>query len=422
MVHQTGQSWETALAVCLLTSLVTLVCTVLWVSERVMDLIPDSIKLGTVVGMGLLLAMIGFQSIGLVVADELSLVRLGDLSDWRIWLSLGGLIFILALTEVRIKGAMLFGIVGVTLISWTITDGWPQRIATVPFPLEKTLGHLDFGGLTLRKSLPGLVAFIFVGLFDVAAVMYGVARLVFGEAGQRQDDGRRRKRNIPGAYWVFIATGVGSLVAAVLGCSPIIVHIESAAGVKVGGRTGLTAVVTGVLFGLSLFFSPLFQAVPEVATAPVLILVGCLMLGECIRVIQFERVQDAIPAFLTIILMPFTFSIPTGLFFGLASYAALWVTLRLAKGAHHSERSCAADTDDEADTHAQSRAPADADRDQQNEPTTNSEQPQCDFHIRRGNGEVEAFVARAGPLLGSRLVMSDQATPVSCVSPRFLGV
>lgn len=315
MVHQAQQTWQTALTVCLLASLVTLVCALLRISERVMDVIPECIKLGTVIGMGLLLAMIGFQSIGLVVGDEQSLVALGNLGNWLVWLGLGGLLFILLLTHFQWKGAMVLGILGITLIEWTLRSDWPKKIFMLPIP-EEAIGVVDFQGLGVH-SIPGFLAFVFVGLFDVSAVMYGVARMMFSP--------RTMQTGIPGGYWTFLGASVGSIVASLLGCSPIIVHIESAVGVKIGGRTGLTAVTTGILFGLALFIAPLLSAVPQVATAPVLIFVGCLMLGECVQHIRFHNLHESFPAFLTIILMPLTFDIASGLFFGLASYVLLWL-------------------------------------------------------------------------------------------------
>ena len=164
---------------------------------------------------------------------------------------------------------------------------------------------------------PAVGAFVLICIFDISGVMFGLATL-----GGIVDESTGQ---IPGALWAFLASGTGTLVAAWTGSTPIIVCVECAAGVREGGRTGLTAIVVGTYFAASIFLAPLFSAVPDMATAPVLVLVGVLMMGESAKV-KWENMNDALPAFLTIILMPLTYSITNGMIFGLLAAAGFYFT------------------------------------------------------------------------------------------------
>lgn len=217
----------------------------------------------------------------------------------------------------QIKGGVLASIVLITLIVWCVDQDGPPRVLSVP--------HLQYGAtrnIDVRPSslsldmLPPVLAFLFVGIFDISGVMFGLSSL----AGIMEEDG-----HIPGSIWAFLGPALGTMVAAMAGCSPIIIHVESAAGIREGGKTGLTAVVVGLLFLLSLFFAPLFGKVPTAATAPILILVGAMMIGES-QHIDWADMSQAIPAFLTSMMMPFTFSIPNGILFGVGMSATFFLT------------------------------------------------------------------------------------------------
>ena len=262
-----------SLTACFASGVLLLVCTLTGLSHVVMRIVPRSVKLSIVVGMGILIAMIGMVSINLIVADEKTLVTMGNLSNWSIQVSLMGIILVASLLYHNVQGAILVGITILTLIFWTVDKSFPKSLVEAPrwdgelYIDLSVLWQWDRAG-TIYTAIS---AFLFICMFDVSGVMFGLSTL----AGLMQDDG-----TIPGSTWGFFGSCAGTVVAAFFGSTPIIVTVECAAGVKEGGRTGLTAVVIGTYFLLSLFLAPLFGAVPEGATAPVLILVGTLMMGE----------------------------------------------------------------------------------------------------------------------------------------------
>lgn len=217
----------------------------------------------------------------------------------------------------QVKGGVLAGIVLITVFVWCMDHDGPSEIFSIPHLEYGVTRNIDLTPASLSwEMLPPLLAFLFVGLFDISGVMFGLSSL----AKIMEEDG-----HIPGSIWAFLGSGLGTLVAAMAGSSPIIIHVESAAGIREGGRTGLTAVVVGLLFFLSLFFAPLFGHVPTAATAPILILVGAMMIGES-QHIDWADMSQAIPAFLTSMMMPFTFSIPNGILFGVGMSVTFFVT------------------------------------------------------------------------------------------------
>jgi AGZA family xanthine/uracil permease-like MFS transporter len=308
-----AMSWEAALTCCWWAGIIMGVFAVTGISTILMGIIPSSVKMATVVGMGLLITLIGMQSIKLVVPCEGTLVQLGDLTDYNIWLAFGGLILVTSLTFHQVRGGILIGIIVITVISWWIEEDWPRQI--VMFPTMEIASKVQPGHWE-NSMIPGVLAFLFVGIFDVSGVIFGLSKL----ADRMEPDGE-----VPGSLWTFLGASLGTVIAAMLGCSPIIVHVESAAGIQSGGRTGLVAVTVGILFFLAIFFAPLLGAVPAVATAPVLILVGAMMIEQATN-INWKEMDQAIPAFLTLVTMPFTFSIPNGILFGLVSSFCLYIT------------------------------------------------------------------------------------------------
>ncbi|GBG33718.1 Guanine/hypoxanthine permease pbuG [Hondaea fermentalgiana] len=326
LIKGKGIPWEGALTSAFLTGAIMTVLAVTHMSNLAMRFIPVTIKIATVIGMGLLLTFIGMQTIDLVVAaSDDSLVKLGPLDRPELWISLGGLLLQATLTHHQIRGGVVIGIMVVTLIMWAITNQWPTRIVELPIeksPAFKEATRFDLISDDPGVYTPGVLAFLLVGVFDVSGVMFGLAHL----AGLHREEDNGHV-TVPKSEWVFFAAGVSTMVAAVLGCSPIIVHIESAAGIKEGGRTGLTACVVSGWFLMSLFFAPLLGSIPQEATAPVVILIGASMMGQASE-IDWKQMRIAVPAFLTLSVMPFTFSIPNGIAFGLASNLILHFTCR----------------------------------------------------------------------------------------------
>ena len=299
---------QQGMTTCFFSGIALAICSLIRVSKLVINATPDPIKNATVVGMGLLIAVIGMKSINLVVANELTLVGLGNLWDYNIWLAIGGLILTASLLYHEITGAILIGIVLLTFIVWGINKSGPHAIIEIPH-LELSIPELiSFQNLD-SSQVSAVVAFLFVAIFDIAGVMFGMSK----EANLLKEDG-----STDGDIWVFLAASIGTMVGAMTGSSPIIVQVETISGIKEGGRTGLTAVTIGCLFASSVFLAPVFSAVPPTATAPILMLVGAMMM-EGVKRIDWTTFSHAIPAFLTIAMMPFSFSITNGIIFGIGT-------------------------------------------------------------------------------------------------------
>lgn len=309
-----------ALSVCWWSGILVYVIALSGGTQLLMRIVPEAIKLAIVVGMGLLIAMIGLVSVDIVQGNEKTLVQLGNVTgDADMQLCLAGILVVGSLLYHDIKGAILIGIAALTVVAWTIHQAWPSQIFAMP-ALHADNGYWEplalFDLSQASVFLPALGAFVLICIFDISGVIFGLATL----GGIIQNNGE-----IPGSLWAFLASGTGTLIAAWTGSTPIIVCVETAAGVKEGGRTGLTAVFIGLYFTASLFFAPLFAAVPELATAPVLVLVGVMMMGESGK-IEWDDMSDALPAFLTIILMPLTYSITNGMIFGLLAAFGFYLT------------------------------------------------------------------------------------------------
>ncbi len=314
IVQGLGVSWQVALAAVFLEGVIFLALTAAGARTALTRAIPVSIQLATMTGIGLFLAMIGLENARLVVGHPVTLVTLGDLGDPQVLLSLAGLVLIAVLLAVRLPGAMLVGILAVTLASWLIgLAPAPERFVQVPSLPRETLFALDFSGRWSGELLAVLFALLFADTFDTTGTLIGVARL----AGFVDEKG-----DLPGAGRAFVADGLGACVGALVGTSTVTTYVESATGVEEGGRTGLTAVVVGLLLLAALFFTPLLAAVPAAATAPALIAVGALMMHGA-RYIAWSRADEAVPAFLTLAAMPLTYSIATGISFGIVSHVLI---------------------------------------------------------------------------------------------------
>ncbi len=319
VVGAMGVPWPVALAAVFVEGVLFLVLAATGVRTALLRAIPTTIKVATMAGIGLFLAIIGFQGAGLVVDHPATLVTLGEVASPVVVLALAGLIVTAVLLAAEVQGAILIGILGVTLACWaTGVSEAPERFFTLPSLPEETFLALDFSGLMTGKLLLVVLAFLFVDIFDTAGTLIGVGRL----AGFVDEHGE-----LPRANRAFTADAAGTIVGAALGTSTVTSYVESATGVEEGGRTGLTAVTVAVLFLLSLFLTPLLIAVPAAATAPALILVGALMMRGA-RDLDWSKIDEAIPAFLTLAAMPFTYSIANGISLGIVS----WVLIKALRG------------------------------------------------------------------------------------------
>ena len=316
-----GYTWQTGLGAVFISGVVFLLLTVTKVRQLIINAVPMDLKYAIVVGIGAFIAFIGMKSCGLVAASPATFVTLGNLGDPKVLLSVAGIFLIGALLSLRVPGAMIIGIVTVAIAGMVLgVSQVPQgRIfnASLPLPTE------TFMAMDLKGALNhGLISIIFtltmVDLFDNMGVLIGLSQ----KAGFIREDG-----HIENLDKALISDSIATMTSAVMGATTATSYLESAAGVAEGGRTGLTAVTIAVLFFLTLFFAPLVSMVPAYATAPVLIIVGAMMMQEVGR-IKFKDFTVALPAFLTIISMPLTFNIATGFGFGFVS----WVGIKVLSG------------------------------------------------------------------------------------------
>ena len=319
VVKGMGVPWETALGCVFLSGAAFLVLTLVGVRQLIIGAIPKSLFAAVAGGIGLFIAFIGLKDAGVIVANPATSVGLGDLTTPTAALSLAGLLVIAALQTWKVKGAMLIGILLTTVAGWALGLAHVAPNAYSLHDLSATAFKLDIGAaLNLRGGLGValveiIFVFLFVDLFDNVGTLVAVTK----EAGLVDGNGV-----IPRLNRILVADSCATMVGAMAGTSTVTSYIESAAGVAAGGRTGLTSVVVGILFLCTLFFAPFVQAIPTAATAPALILVGALMMGSLAEIDWLDPLA-AIPAFLTVVVTPLSYSIATGLAFGIISYAVL---------------------------------------------------------------------------------------------------
>ncbi|PLX40696.1 MAG: guanine permease [Deltaproteobacteria bacterium] len=312
-----GIPWQTALGVVFISGVLFLILTAVGIREKIVDAIPASLRLSTSVGIGLFITFIGLRNLGLIVNNDAVLVGLGKI-DTPVLCGLIGLIIMSVLEVMKVRGAILIGIFATTIIGFVFgLVHAPGAVVSTPASMAPIAMKLDVAGaLTTALAVP-IFTFMFVDLFDSLGTMLAVAH----EADMVEKDGR--VRNIGK---MLGADAVATVFGAFLGTSTTTTYIESASGVAAGGRTGFTSIVTGILFLLAAFFGPIIGMVPAFATAPALVIVG-LHMTRGIHRIDFNNVDEGIPAFLTIILMPLTYSIANGLVFGFLSYVLLKLLL-----------------------------------------------------------------------------------------------
>lgn len=310
VVEQMGYSWETALGAVFVSGFIFLILTVVRIREIIVYAIPDALKLATAGGIGLFLALIGLKEVGIITSHPSTMVTLGDITQSTPIMAVVGTIIIGALMARRIKGAILIGILLTWIIGLVLGFSQFEGVFGPPPSLDPVMMKLDIMS-ALEIGFFGIIfAFLFVDLFDTTGTLVGVAE----QGGFIKKDG-----TFPKVNRALSADAGGTLLGSLLGTSTITCYIESASGVAAGGRTGLTSLVVGILFLLSMFLAPLAQSIPAFATSPALIIVGMLML-KVVSQINWEDVSDALPAFVVIISMPFSYSIATGIALGFIFY------------------------------------------------------------------------------------------------------
>lgn len=304
-----GYSWQFALTAVFLEGLLFILLTVTNLREKIVDVLPDTLKKAISAGIGLYIAFIGLKSADIIVNNEATLVSLGDITKGSALLGVIGIAVTSILLVKNVKGALLFGILATTLLGIPLGVTQFDGVVSVPPSIEPIFMQFEWTNIFTKDMLVIVFTFLFVDLFDCIGTVIGVTE----RAGMVKDG------KIPRLKEVFVVDSVSTAVGAMMGTSTVAVYVESAAGVNEGGRSGLTAFTTGVFFLLALFLSPLFLAIPAAATTPVLVLVGLMMMGSVLNV-NFSDYSEAIPAFICILFMPLCYSISDGIVLGHLSY------------------------------------------------------------------------------------------------------
>ena len=308
-----GYSWQFALTAVFIEGIIFLILTFFNVREAIIDSIPQNIKKAVSVGIGLFIAFIGLYNSGIIVQGQGVPLMLGDLvGNANAQVALAGLVITGVLLALRVKGAILIGIVISTILALPLgVAQLPSSIFSVP-PAPHFF-EFEFDKILTADMWIVLGTFLFIDMFDTIGTLIGVST----KANMLDENGK-----LPGVKRALFADAVGTTFGAMVGTSTVTTYVESASGVAEGGRTGMTALVSAGLFFVALFISPLFIMIPGAATAPALIIVGLFMMSP-IKEIDLDDFTEAVPAFLTIIMMPLSYSIAEGIVFGIVSYALI---------------------------------------------------------------------------------------------------
>jgi AGZA family xanthine/uracil permease-like MFS transporter len=313
VVKGMGVPWQTALGAVFLSGVIFLLLTFGGIRQKLLSAIPHQLHSAVAGGIGLFIAFIGLRNSGIIVPSTATTVTLGDLHAHTTQLAIFGIVLIAVLQAYRVKASMLIGVLA-TLAAGILLHQVQYMPSTFnPMAIKETAFHLDIRGALKMNALEIIFVFLFVDLFDNIGTLVAVTE----RAGLIAED-----HTIPRLDRIFFADATSTVIGSLAGTSTVTSYIESSAGVAAGGRTGVTAITTGILFFLAIFIAPVGGAIPDFATAPALILVGALMLGGAAH-IDWDEPRVAIPSFLTIVTIPLTYSIATGLSFGIISYAAL---------------------------------------------------------------------------------------------------
>jgi adenine/guanine/hypoxanthine permease len=313
VVGTLGYSWQTALGAVFLSGCLIVLVSLLRVREWIINAIPRSLKLAISAGIGLFLAIIGLKNAGIIVGSPATLVSLGDLHAPGTLLAVAGLLLIIGLEARKLTGGIVIGILAVTVAAVALGISPFNGVFAAPPSIAPVLLHLDIAGALNAGLVAVVLTFFLVELFDATGTLIGVSH----RAGLLDAEGK-----LPRLKRALLADSTAIAAGSLLGTSSTTVYIESAAGTAVGGRTGLTAVIVGLLFIAALFLAPLAGTVPAFATAPALIYVAVLM-ARALSEVDWDDLSEAGPAFICAISMPLTFSIAHGIAFGFISYAAI---------------------------------------------------------------------------------------------------
>lgn len=317
-----GYSFGFALTAVLLEGVVFILLTFTSIREKIINSIPYSLKHAVSCGIGFFIAFLGLFQSGLIKAGKGIPLELGNLTSMSSLATIFGIIVTVLLLVKKVKGAILIGMILTTIVCIiTKVSNPPTAFISLPSSITPIFMSFDFSNVFSFEMLIALFAFLFVDLFDTVGTLIGVA----SKSDMLDENG-----NLPRARAALFADAIGTTVGSILGTSTVTTFVESSAGVAEGGRTGLTAIVTSILFLLALIFEPIFSIIPTYATSSALIVVGLFMISS-IKKINFQDYTEGLPAFLTIIMMPLSYSIANGIVFGIVSYALIKLFSKRAK-------------------------------------------------------------------------------------------
>jgi Permeases len=303
--------WQSALAISFIEGVIFLLLNFFKVRQVIIDSVPQTLKYAIGIGIGFFISFIGLQDAGIIIANPATLVGLGNITSASVLLSLAGVIIIAVLYHKNVRGSFIIGIISVYVLGIIFKVAKPPAgIVSSPPSVRPVLLNFDFSHIFVARVIPIIVTMLFIDIFDSIGTLIGLA----SKAGYLDEKG-----NVINAGKVLTADAIGSTLGACLGTSTPVAFVESASGIAEGGRTGLTALTVAGLFFLSLFFAPILTAIPSFSTAPVLIILGLLMMEPIVR-IDFTDLTEGLPVFLTLILTLLTYSITDGLAFGFISY------------------------------------------------------------------------------------------------------
>ena len=305
-----GYSWQFALTAVFLEGLAFILLTVTNLREKIVDVIPDGLKTAISAGIGLYIAFIGLKNAEVIVDNPATLVSLGHLTSGSGLLAIIGIVLTSVLLVKNVKGALLIGILATTLIGIPMGITNLDGFSSIPPSIEPIFMKFEWSNIFTAEMATIVFTLLFVDLFDCIGTVIGVTT----RAGMVGEDGK-----IPHLKKVFMVDSLSTAAGAAMGTSTVAVYVESAAGVNEGGRSGLTAFTTGICFLIALFFAPFFLAIPAAATAPVLVLVGLMMMSNIWK-IDFFDYKESIPAFICMIFMPLAYSISDGILLGHLTY------------------------------------------------------------------------------------------------------
>lgn len=317
-----GLSWQTALAAVFVSGVIFVLLSLpgFNIREKIVRAVPNGVRIGVAAGIGLFLALIGLVNAGIVISYPATVVAFGGLTP-AFWLFLFGLVVAATLLIRKVPGALLISIVLTSLVAYVVQSlGWVEGLVFVPqgivaLPSLSAFLQLDIVGLFTASIIAPVFALLFTDMFDSISTFMGVTKV----AGLVDEDGHPKN-----AGKALLVDGASTAMSGLFGSSPGTAYIESAAGVEQGGRSGLTAVVAGLLFLPFMFFSPLLGFIPAVATAPVLVLVGLFMMST-LKDVNWTDYENIVPAFVALIAIPFTYSITEGIVFGFITYVFIKV-------------------------------------------------------------------------------------------------